>query len=291
MPYSPLRALEAGLWRRLADPAEARRPTAVVTGGSAGIGRAIAARLVSAGHDVMLVARDRARLDNAATALGGGPGAVTTLALDLTRTDAPERIGEALAGGGRYCDLLVNSAARGLSGPIDAQDPRDLRSLVEVNVGALTALCRHMLPDMRRRRRGAIINLASIGGMVPGPNQAAYYASKAYVLSLSEALASEAASDGVRVLAVAPGPVATEFHRTMGSQASLYLALLPVQRPETVARYAVLGLLLGARLVVPGIVQPLLALTLRLIPHRLSVPLIGWLLKLRGGGAGDAPDR
>lgn len=256
---------------------------AVVTGGSEGIGRAIAARLVASGHDVMLVARDGARLQEAVTSVGGGPGRVATLALDITAPDATERIDRALAQQGAWCDLLVNSAAKGLSGPLDTQDEAALRALVDLNVQALTALCRHVLPDMRRRRRGAIVNLASMGGMIPGPNQAAYYASKAYVISLSEALASEVAGDGVRVVAVAPGPVATAFHRRMGSEASLYLTLIPVQRPETVARYAMLGLVLGARLVVPGFVQPLLAASLRILPHRLSVPLIGWLLKLRDG--------
>ena len=134
---------------------------------------------------------------------------------------------------------------------------------------------------MRARGRGGILNLASLGGYAPGPYQAAYYASKAYVMSLSEALAAETAGEGVRVCVLAPGPVATPFHERMQGESGLYLRLLPVSNPDSVARAGYLAFALGWRVVVPGLVAPILALAMRLTPHRILVPIVGWLLKPR----------
>ena len=102
-----------------------------------------------------------------------------------------------------------------------------MRALVDLNVRALTRLTRHFLPGMRQRGRGGILNVASLGGYAPGPNQAAYYASKAYVLSLTEAIAAETAGEGVRVCALAPGPVDTAFHARMGAENAFYRYLVP----------------------------------------------------------------
>ena len=112
-----------------------------------------------------------------------------------------------------------------MAGRFDEQSPEALAQLVDLNVRALTALTRHFLAGMRVRGRGGILNLASLGGYAPGPNQAAYYASKAYVLSLQEAVAAETAGEGVRVCALAPGPVNTRFHARMGAEGALYRAL------------------------------------------------------------------
>ncbi len=135
---------------------------------------------------------------------------------DVTATDAIATIEAALAAHGAYADVLVNSAGIGLSGPFHAHAPEDVVRLIDLNVRALTQLTRHFLPGMRVRGRGGILNVASLGGYTPGPNQAAYYASKAYVLSLTEAIAAETAGEGVRVCALAPGPVNTAFHARMG---------------------------------------------------------------------------
>jgi short-subunit dehydrogenase len=148
-------------------------------------------------------------------------------------------------------------------------------------------MCRHFLPGMRARRSGGIINLASLGGYAPGPYEAVYYASKAYILSLSEALAAEACDDGVRVTAVAPGPVATAFHARMGSQADYYYRLLPQVQPANVAWWAHMGFRLGMRVAVPGVFNNIMALSMRIVPHRIVVPVIGWLLRPRNREAGD----
>jgi uncharacterized protein len=178
--------------------------------------------------------------------------------------------------------VLVNSAGMGLAGPFLAQSVEELDRLVELNVRALTALTRHCLAGMRARGRGGVLNLASLGGYTPGPYQAAYYASKAYVMSLSEALAAETAGEGVRVCVLAPGPVATPFHQRMQGESGLYLRLLPVSNPDSVARAGYLAFALGCRVVVPGFAAPILALAMRLTPHRILVPIVGWLLKPRG---------
>ncbi len=122
--------------------------------------------------------------------------------------------------------MLVNNAGIGLSGRFDDHSHEEIEALLALNVTALTRLMRHVLPQMRARGRGGVLNIASLGGYVPGPHQAVYYASKAYVISLSEAVASELAGTGVRVAVVAPGPVATGFHAAMGAENARYRAWL-----------------------------------------------------------------
>lgn len=141
---------------------------------------------------------------------------------------------------------------------------------------------------MRLRGRGGILNVASLGGYTPGPYQAAYYASKAYVISLTEAIAVETAGEGVRLCALAPGPVNTRFHERMGAESALYRGLVLPASARSVARAGYLGLMLGLRVVVPGLINPFLALALRIMPHRIMVPIVGWLLKPRETRPTDA---
>ena len=146
---------------------------------------------------------------------------------------------------------------------------------------------RHFLPGMRARGRGGVLNLASLGGYVPGPYQAAYYASKAYVISLSEAVAAETAGEGVRISALAPGPVNTDFHRKMRSDTSFYRYLVPPTSADAVAAAGYHGFAFGWRVIVPGVLNPILALAMRLLPHRIVIPIVGWLLKPRGARGRD----
>ena len=151
--------------------------------------------------------------------------------------------------------------------------------LIDLNVTALTRLMHHALPRMLARARGGILNVASLGGLVPGPYQAAYYASKAYVISLTEAVASEAAGRGVRFTALAPGPVDTGFHAAMGAEFSFYRQLILPLSPEGTANAAYRGYVLGCHLVVPGLINKVLALALRILPHTLLLPFVRWLLR------------
>lgn len=254
-------------------------PVAVVTGGSDGIGRAIARRLSVRGHRLLLVARSADLLATTAASIRAERGSeVETLALDLTTAEATATLDAALARRGWHVDLLVNNAAIGYCGDFDAASPEQLERLIALDVAVPSRLMHHFLPGMRLRRRGGILNIASLGGYVPGPYQAAYYASKAYLLSLSEAVAAEAHRDGVRVTAVAPGPVATQFHARMGAESAAYRAVLPELSPDSVARWALLGHDLGLRVVTPGVINSFGAVALRLLPHVLMVPLMAMLL-------------
>lgn len=259
-------------------------PVTIITGGSEGIGLALAQRFATAGHDLLLIARREAPLAEAAVKVAAGGGIrVTTLSLDVTAPDAPAVIEHKLSEMRCYAHILINSAGVGLSGPFAEHGKADIGALLDLNVRALSLLMRHVLPGMRQRGRGGVLNVASLGGLAPGPWQAAYYASKAYVLSLSEAAAYEVAGDGVRVCAVAPGPVDTAFHQRMCAESAFYRRLLPPIQPETVATWAYHGFGLGLRVIVPGVINMLLALCLRLLPHRVVMPVVGWLLRRREG--------
>jgi short-subunit dehydrogenase len=268
---------------------EGLKPMVVVTGGSEGIGYALARRFAAAGSDLILVARRRELLEAAAKSIRTELGVeAVAVPADVTRSDAIPAIEAALAAHRAYADVLVNSAGMGLAGPFHDQAPDAIAQLLELNVRALTTLTRHFLAGMRVRGRGGILNLSSLGAYTPGPNQAVYYASKAYVLSFSEAIASETAGEGVRITAVAPGPVNTRFHARMGAEHALYRYLVAPSTPDSVARAAYYGFALGLRVVVPGLLNPFLALAMRILPHRIVIPIVGVLLKQRGSSASDA---
>lgn len=279
----PSGSLASGSSARAAAPA-GTRPYAVVTGGSDGIGLAVAERLAAQGRAVLLVARRTEALQAAAERIGRRTRPdtpVAILAADVTDPSTPRRIDQALAEAGGHLNLLVNSAGIGLAGPFISHDPSEIERLLALNVAGLTRLMRHFLPALAARHSGGILNFASLGGYIPGPNQAAYYASKAYVISLSEAVASEMAASGVRVTVVSPGPVSTRFHARMGADNALYRWLIPAMRPETVAMWALFAHGLGLRASAPGIINSFMMIFLRILPHRLVVPVIGWLLKPR----------
>ena len=157
----------------------------------------------------------------------------------------------------------------------------EIDGLVALNMAALTRLMRAVLPDMLVRGRGGVINIASLGGYGPGAYQAAYYASKAYVISLSEAVAYEVRGQGVRIMAVAPGPVETAFHAKMGADHALYRYVIPPVSARRVARSALRGFRLGAKVVRPGLVSPVLMILVRAVPHPVSIPIIALLLRVR----------
>lgn len=266
-----------------------KRPAVVITGASRGIGLALARRAAKDKRAVVLVARHLGPCRQAADAIAAEyPSTVAVpLALDITEPAAFAQIEAALEAHALYLDVLINNAGMGLGGAMTSHSVEDLDRLTQLNIGAVTRLTRHALPQMIARGRGGIINVASLGGYVPGPYQAAYYASKAYVLSLTEAVAYECAGLGVRICAVAPGPVETGFHEDMGAETAFYRDLLPALSPERVAAAIWWQFKLGKRVVIPGILPMVGMPALRILPHMLSVPLIGWLLKPRNAGNCD----
>jgi uncharacterized protein len=256
------------------------KPAIVITGGSRGIGFALAERFLKSGHKVAIVARNHVRLEEAADDLKTSTGAdVTTILCDVSEANALDVITAALGRAGLYLDVLVNNAGLGLAGPFLGHSQAELSRLVALNIETVTRLTHAVLPSMLARHQGGILNVASLGASVPGPNQAAYYASKAYVVSLTEALASEISGQGVRVAALLPGPVNTEFHDAMGAGNSLYRYVLPPMTPAGVAASTYRGFMFGNRVIVPGISNLFFYIALKLLPHPLSVPMMYWLLR------------
>lgn len=260
-------------------------PAVVVTGGSSGIGLALARRFHREGETVVLVARDHERLAAAKATFPlddiapvGGQGRVYSIALDVTCPNAPALLDAALAADGLFLDVLVNNAGIGLAGPFDGHSQAEIEALINLNITALTRLTRHAVPSIRARARGGILNVASLGGFVPGPNQAAYYASKAYVCSLTQALAAELAGSGVRVTVLAPGPVDTRFHAARGADQALYRVLLPALSVERTAAAAVTAYRLGRSVCVPGFFPKVLAVVVTVLPHWVTVPLLRLIL-------------
>jgi short-subunit dehydrogenase len=199
------------------------RPVALVTGASAGIGVEFARQLGQQGYDLVLVARRRDRLDALATELRSAtPGLrVRVIDRDLAEPDAANAIATELARDGVAVDLLVNNAGHGLIGTFVKQPPENAASQIAVNVAALVALTRAFLPGMVARKAGGVINVASTASFQPVPNMAVYGATKAFVLSFSEAVHEEVRHTGVRVLAICPGATATEFFTVAGDGATL----------------------------------------------------------------------
>jgi len=247
----------------------AARATALVTGASSGIGLELATLLARNRHDLVLVARSRERLEAIGRGLTEEFGvAVTVLVKDLAQSAAPDEIAGGLAARSLSIDILVNNAGFGVYGPFaETPLPNELE-MIQVNVTALTALTKLLLPGMLARRRGRILNVASTAAFQPGPLMAVYYATKAYVLSFSEALANETAGSGVTVTALCPGPTVTEFQKQAGLEKTrLFNGPLVMRAPE-VARAGYDGMLRGKRVVIPGLMNVALVEALRVTPRR-----------------------
>jgi len=266
-------------------------PAVVITGASRGIGRSLASCFARAGRDVVLIARNAEPLDAVArevsqsaslraTSARAAPVRAVPIALDVTRPDAPEILARALADTRLYMDVLVNNTGIGLAGPFAGQGAGDIERLITLNITAATRLMHAALPAMLARGRGGILNVASLGGLVPGPYQATYYASKAYLVSLTEAVAYEARGRGVRIAAVAPGPVNTAFHAAMRAENALYRSIVPAMSADAVARSAYRGYMMGRTVIAPGVLATAAALALKILPHTVSVPIVGALLSV-----------
>lgn len=187
-------------------------PVTIVTGASAGLGVDFAKALAARGERLVLVARRRDRLEALATEVGNA----RAVALDLSEPGAARALFDDLAAHGEVCSTLVNNAGFGLVGRFQSLDAARQRQMIDLNCGVLTELCALAVPAMVAAGRGRILNVASTAAFQPGPGMAVYFATKAYVLSFSEALHEEVRAKGVHVSALCPGPTATEFGQVSG---------------------------------------------------------------------------
>jgi uncharacterized protein len=256
------------------------RGTALITGASGGIGLELARLFAEHGHDLVLVARSAGTLETLAADLASRHGIrARALAADLRQPEAPAAIEAALAG--ETIDVLVNNAGFGLLGRFSATDLAAERDMIQVNVTSLVELTKRFLRGMVDRGRGRVLNVASTAAFQPGPLMSVYYASKAFVLSFSEAVANELAGTGITVTALCPGPTATGFQAAARMGRVRLLRGPLVMDAATVARIGYDGLMTGKRVVVPGLLNALLVQGVRLTPRRLAAAVVRRLQEQR----------
>lgn len=244
--------------------------TALVTGASAGIGTAFADALAARGADLILVARREDRLTALAETLRARHGHdVHVIAADLAVSGAGAALAATTEGRGLEVDILVNNAGFGSHGDVAQTEPERLTSQIQLNITTLTDLTRVYLPGMIKRSCGAVVNVASSAAYQPVPHMAVYAATKAYVLSFTEALWAETRHTPVRVLAVSPGATETEFFDVAGESARVGRT----QTPEAVVATAMraLGRRRGSGSVISGLPNSVNAAAIRFTPRRVAV--------------------
>ena len=245
-------------------------PVALITGASAGLGVDFARQLSAKGKRLVLAARRKDRLDALAAELGNA----RAVEMDLSEAGAVDRLLAELASHGEHVELLVNNAGFGLTGRFAELDGRRQRQMIDLNCGALVELAHAVLPGMIERKSGAILNVASTAAFQPGPGMAVYFATKAFVLSFSEALHEEAKNHGVVVSALCPGPTATEFGEVAGFRASSPSSKLAADS-ASVVRAGLDGLEKGQAIVIPGLMNKATAQAHRFFPR-------SWVRKAAG---------
>lgn len=247
----------------------------LITGASAGLGTVFAERLAAEDRNLILVARRRERLEAIADRLGREHGvAVEIVPADLADPEGPARVMAALEEHGWTLEGLVNNAGFGARGRFDTLPLDRQLAMIQLNVNALTELTGHCIPKLREADQPFIINVASLAAWQAGPNMAVYYATKAFVLSFSEALHEELAKDGIQVSALCPGATDTEF----AEQADLTDSRMfraGTQTADEVVRAGLRGR--HRAIVVPGLRSRFIAFFTRLVPRRTTRRFAGWL--------------
>ncbi len=244
----------------------ALHPVTLITGASAGIGAALARKFAAKGHDLVLAARREDHLAAVADEIAAaGAKRPVIVAIDLTRVDAPIRLTHELNSRGLEPQFVVNNAGFGLMGPAAELDRAAQVEMVDLNVRALTDLSLRFI-DSVARHKGGILNVGSVAGFLPGPGMAVYYATKAYVLSFTEALHRELAPRGIRVSVLCPGPVPTEFQHRAGMGDVSAKSLLGCT-PEEIAEVGYDGFMAGKRVILPDLANKAVPFILRFLPR------------------------
>ena len=238
------------------------KKVALVTGASAGLGAEFARQLSKRGHRLVLAARRKGRLDELAKELGKA----RAVAIDLSKTGATARLMADLEANGEQVELLVNNAGFGLIGRFAELDATRERQMIDLNVGTLADLCRAVAPGMIRRKSGGILNVASTAAFQPGPKMAVYFATKAFVLSLSEALHEELKPHGIKVSCLCPGPTRTEFGDVAGFGGSGAFDRLAMGAAEVVET-GLKGLERKKAVIITGTINKIGALSTRFAPR------------------------
>jgi short-subunit dehydrogenase len=259
----------------------AERKTALITGASSGIGEELARIHAAHGGDLVVVARRQDRLETLRAEMEKAHGiAVHVLMKDLSESDAAQQIRDELRTRGVQVDYLVNNAGFGYRGFFHEQDWSVNEAMIRVNILALAALTRMFLPEMVERHSGRVLNVASMAGFVPGPLQSVYYASKAFVISFTEAVANELRGTGVALTVLCPGFTETEFGRVAG-MASIRSFSRTLSARE-VAEIGYEAMLRGKTIVVPGIFNRFFIHgLLRLAPRKLTTRISRGLMEKR----------
>ena len=243
---------------------------ALVTGASAGLGVEFARQLSERGHQLVLVARRKERLDELAEELGNARG----VAIDLSEAGATTELMADIENIGEEVELLVNNAGFGLIGRFAELDAERQREMVDLNIGSLTELCRAVAPQMIARKRGAILNVASTAAFQPGPKMAVYFATKAYVLSLSEALHEELKPYGIKVSCLCPGPTRTEFGDVAGFAGNGVFDQIAMSARDVV-EIGLKGLDRNRAVVVAGWMNKVVAASTRFAPRPVARKIAG----------------
>ena len=246
------------------------RRCALVTGASGGIGESIAREFAARGYDLVLVARTKERLDTIAADLSTTHDTNSTvIAMDLAETNAGHQLATNVLGRGIAVDVLVNNAGFADYGNLWEANADKIDQMIRLNIATLTELMHDLLPGMVARNTGRVMNIASTAAFLPGPLMAVYYATKAYVLSVSEAVNEELKGTGVTVTAVCPGPTESGFVAKADMQSSKLFKGGGVMDVDTVARTAVSSTLKGKAVAVVGLKNKFTVLSPRFLPRRI----------------------
>ncbi|TFD94369.1 SDR family oxidoreductase [Jeotgalibacillus sp. R-1-5s-1] len=254
--------------------------TALITGASSGIGLEFSKIMAREGFDLVLVARRQDLLENLKHELEAAhPIKATVIVMDLSMHENAEKLYDTVASSGTHIDVLVNNAGFGDYGDFIETDPQKNHDMIQVNIMALTALTRLFSPAMVARKQGGIINLASIVSFQPGPLMAVYYASKAYVLSFTEALATELKNSGVKVTALCPGPTETGFSEVTGLEKSVLFQRFQPVPASKVAEFGYQAWKKGKIVAIYGLPNKSLVFGERFLPRNVTSNLMKWMQK------------
>ncbi|MEP7030190.1 MAG: SDR family oxidoreductase [Pseudolabrys sp.] len=258
-------------------------PVCLITGASAGIGAALAREFAKHGHALVLTARREAKLEALADEIAAeGHARPLVIAADLGAAEGTAHLAEALAAARLEPSAVVNNAGFGLLGEAAELDLARQLAMIDLNARTVTDLSLRWIESIKRHR-GAILNVASITGFMPGPGMAVYHGTKAYVVSFTEALHQELKSDGIRVCALCPGPVETEFMEVAGVPVH-YVPRYLTRTAGRVAQEGYEGLMAGRRVVVPGAANRIAIFLPRLLPRALMLAIFESRWKrVRGG--------